>query len=154
MGRSGTLASCVLLLRQPLLLDSAKAMEAVKLARGTRVIENRRQERFVDEFHRFILKRMENSSSSPVNNEVYHSNQPHFKERKGSTSGLTPLLLSPRRDSEDLGIYSPLPVNSALYKDQQKPFQIPKDNEKISTMKSVKSYDSLLLLQRNFNNTN
>ena len=124
-------------------------MDAVKLARGTRVIENRRQERFVEEFHRFILKKMEctltYNQNSIQDKDIFTQPQTEPKEQHSAKKGsLAPLLLSPRRDSEDLCIYSPLPLNSTLYNPQS--FS-PSSN---TGLKSVKSYDSLLLLQRNF----
>nr|CAG4715317.1 unnamed protein product [Naegleria fowleri] len=195
LGRSGTLASCLLLLRQPLALDAKTAMNAVKLVRGPRVIENSRQAKFVEEFHRIILRRLEkgvidfsqqqqnpsqyaynshnsiNSSSSGVTATMTTASprkpslgslqqECHpFTQNCGESSPrkpiFTPLLLSSHHHhyfnggnntpsmTEDLSIYSPLPVSSIYFSNGNNGNTMTNEEQQKSMMKSVKSFDSL-----------
>jgi len=138
LGRSGTLASCILLYRQPLTIGPAKAMDAVKLVRGCRVIENRRQESFVQEFHKFLLHRMDRDSPSSEDSPT-HSHK---------TKAVTPLLLSPMKHNpmpEDLSMYSPGPLSSSYSTHAFSPF-VNNIRDSQTFLKNVKSYDSLLHL--------
>ena len=137
LGRSGTLASCILLYRQPLTIGPAKAMDAVKLVRGCRVIENRRQESFVQEFHKFLLHRMDRDS--PSEDSPTHSHK---------IKAVTPLLLSPMKHNpmpEDLSMYSPGPLSSSYSTHAFSPF-VNNIRDSQTFLKNVKSYDSLLHL--------
>ncbi|KAG2378658.1 hypothetical protein C9374_008297 [Naegleria lovaniensis] len=204
LGRSGTLASCLLLLRQPLAMDAKTSMNAVKLVRGPRVIENSRQAKFVEEFHRIILRRLEKSSMvdfsqhanpSSSTQHMNTSNNHHGTTTTPSTTSHTMRTASPRKASlgniqhefypfmqhnvmhggesprkpvftplllsshhhyghygnntpsmtEDLSIYSPLPVTSNFFPAMNNGMNNTStvEEQQKSMMKSVKSFDSL-----------
>ncbi|KAL9650837.1 hypothetical protein ABK040_001887 [Willaertia magna] len=130
LGRSGTLASCVLLTRNPYHMDAVKAMDAVKLVRGNRVIENRRQASFVEEFQKVLLERLEKKG------ENYE--QPH--------KCIIPLIPTNGYEGDyDYNVlYSPAPFSRQVDEDI-----FNESDKKASLLKKMKSYDCLLRFHDN-----